>query len=68
MAFQYIHGPGLILLTLARAKFRYPEFTPIEYAARRETSRQPSLRDSRHGSYVDTRADVGELLNQQTRA
>ena len=28
----------------------------------------PSLRYSRRGSYVDTRADVGELLNQQTRA
>ena len=44
MAFQYIHGPGLILSTLARAKFRYPEFTPIDYAARRETSRHPQLK------------------------
>ena len=43
-AFRYIHGPGLILSTLARAKIRYPEFTPIDHAARRETSRHPQLK------------------------
>ena len=41
IAFRYIYGPGLILSTLARAKIRYPKLTPVNHAARRETSRLP---------------------------
>jgi len=44
MAFRYIHGPGLMLSTLARAKIRYPEFTPIDHVARREISHHPQLK------------------------
>src|SRR5271157_5273788 len=44
MAFRYIHGPGLILSTLARAKIRYSKLTPVNHAARRETSCHPQLK------------------------
>ena len=37
MAFRYIHGPGLILSTLARAEIRYPKLTPVDRIAARRT-------------------------------
>ncbi len=130
IAFRYIHGPGLILWTLARAQVRYPtsslplivwldarplaspsleRFSGGVHAPRLSLPPYPplpkggnvggicsfpplrrgdtggffeclcvtpgsayrrlktALRYSRRGSYVDTDADVAELLNQRAR-
>ena len=44
IAFRYIHGPGLILSTLAQCRFAIQELTPVDHPARRETSRHPQLK------------------------
>ncbi len=67
MAFRYIHGPGLILSTVLERSFDIQRSLPLIMWLGAKRLAIPSLRHSRSRLYVDTRSDVGELLNQRTR-
>src|SRR5208337_2896131 len=66
MAFRYIHGPGLILSTVLERSFDIQRSLSLIMWLAPGLLAIPSLRYPRRGSYVDTRADVAELVNQRT--